>query len=123
MEWSENRGLSKPLKVVKQVFESQQEKYCPTPVIPDNSSDSNASRGNGNCLSFADVLALSGAAAVEAAQGPNIPIKLGRKDVDHADNQFLDHPITSESERSTISTSLPFAGLDSLGLKNYFKRL
>jgi L-ascorbate peroxidase len=109
LEWSENRGLSKPLKVVQAIFDLQKENF--------GDSENKAS------LSFADTLALSGSAAVQAAKGPYIPIKLGRKDVDHADNRFLDKPIQSETDRSTITTSLPSAALDSLGLRNYFKRL
>jgi L-ascorbate peroxidase len=111
LDWSENRGLSKPLKVVQEIFDLQKERFT--------TSDSSTSLS----LSFADTLALSGSAAVQAAKGPAIPIKLGRKDVNHADNRFLDKPIESETDRSRISTSLPSAALDSLGLRNYFKRL
>jgi L-ascorbate peroxidase len=109
LEWSENRGLSKPLKVIQEIFDLQQEKFCESQKK--------------SPLSFADTLALSGSAAVQAANGPSILIKLGRKDVDHADNRFLDKPIQSETDRSTINTSLPSAALDSLGLRMYFKRL
>lgn len=109
LEWSENRGLSKPLKVIQEIFDLQQEKFGKTQ--------------NKAPLSFADTLALSGSAVVQAANGPAVPIKLGRKDVDHADNRFLDKPIQSETDRSTITTSLPSAALDSLGLRTYFKRL
>uniref|UniRef100_A0A6S8S1W6 Plant heme peroxidase family profile domain-containing protein n=1 Tax=Chaetoceros debilis TaxID=122233 RepID=A0A6S8S1W6_9STRA len=122
LDWSENRGLSKPLKVVQQVYEDalyasleRKELSVGVNVITTGQDVSS--------LSFADVLALSGAAAVEATNGPIIKVKLGRKDVDHADNRFLDEEIISESDRSNIKTSLPSPGLDSLGLRNYFKRL
>lgn len=74
-------------------------------------------------LSFADTLALSGAEAVEAAHGPHIPIKLGRNDTYTPDNKLLDSQIIGETQRSSITTSLPSAALDSLGLRIYFKRL
>jgi len=124
LDWSENRGLAKPLKVVQQVFESQQRKYCPfDDSDPVSALGTDVSTGLCHSLSFADVLALSGAAAVEAAQGPNIRIRLGRKDAHHADNRFLDNSIQGETDRSSITSSLPSAALDSLGLRNYFTRL
>ena len=107
LDWSENRGLSKPLKVIEEIYELQNS------IFQDNEY----------ALSFADTLALSGAASVEAAKGPKIPIKLGRRDVDAADSRFLDKAIESESDRSALTTSLPSAALDSLGLRNYFGRL
>lgn len=122
LDWSENRGLSKPLKVVNQVFESQNEKFAQTCFIKE-SVESSEKTSSCSPLSFADTLAISGAAAVEAAQGPKIEIKMGRTDVYGADSRLLDSPIESMGERSTIITSLPSAGLDSLGLRNYFKRL
>lgn len=125
LDWSENRGLSKPLKVINELFELQQEKFdliCPISISSSGESTS-TSKIPCRSLSFADTLAISGAAAVEAAQGPKIEIQMGRKDVYQADNHFLDDPIQNMGGRSTITTSLPSAGLDSLGLRNYFKRL
>lgn len=121
--WSENRGLGKPLKVVEAIYEKQRHMFgsgCPAPTTITSTTNSVSI-----CqpLSFADALALSGAAAVEAAHGPRIRIQLGRQDVNHADNRFLDSEIVSMGGRSSINTSLPSAGLDSLGLRNYFKRL
>jgi hypothetical protein len=112
LDWSENRGLTKPLKEIEKIYELQHE-YCKICTNPNECK----------CLSFADVLALAGAAAVEAAQGPKIPIKLGRTDKNVADERFLDQIIESESDRSSIKYSLPSAALDSLGLRNYFNRL
>jgi len=121
LDWLENRGLSKPLKIVDNVFKMQQETFtenCPIPISSTASEEIPC-----HPLSLADTLAISGAAAVEAAKGPRIEIKMGRKDVLEADNRFLDYPIQSMGGRSTVATSLPSAGLDSLGLRNYFKRL
>ena len=118
LDWSENRGLKRPLDVVNGIYQDQKE-FCASNVI---ASGSSAIFDDKKCdeLSFADVLALSGAAAVEAAEGPRIMIKLGRTDVTNANQKYLDKPILSESERSDIRTSLPSAGLDSLGLRNFF---
>mmetsp|Transcript_32345 Transcript_32345/g.67567 ORF Transcript_32345/g.67567 Transcript_32345/m.67567 type:complete len:398 (-) Transcript_32345:2443-3636(-) len=116
LEWQENRGLAKPLAVVTKIYEAQLARFTAAPGAAP--------------LSFADTLALSGAAAVEAAHGPRIPIGLGRTDAETADNRFLDRPVggfTTMSDqiddRARITTSLPSAGLDSLGLRNYFGRL
>jgi len=100
LDWSENRGLYSPLQVVQEIYNQ-----------PFNS------------LPFADVLALAGAAAVEAAHGPHIPIKLGRVDVNRADSRYLSEKIAGETERSSVTYSLPSAALDSLGLRTYFHRL
>lgn len=110
--WNENRGLSKPLKEIEKIYESQ---FYNCNVENDKTIC--------NTLSFADVLALAGAAAVEASHGPNIPIKLGRIDVAQPDERYLDRKIESESDRSSITTSLPSPGLDSLGLRNFFMRI
>lgn len=125
LSWSENRGLSKPLKVVQDIYESQQHSIC-----NDSHSSTVIKAGDARCeskdyvaLSFADTLALCGAAAVESAKGPHIPIRLGRKDITRADNRLLTSTIEGETERSTLSTSLPSPALDSLGLRMYFQRL
>ena len=125
LEWPENRGLSKPLAVVERVYEMQKLRF--SNQLPEESSLSDSDQYAPSPLSFADTLALSGAAVVEASGGPRISILLGRKDVNNADNRFLDRPIgglsTSDDDRSRVTTSLPSAGLDSLGLRNYFGRL
>lgn len=123
LDWSENRGLSKPLKVIQQVYEDALSASLERQELTRGVNITTTTEEEVSSLSFADVLALSGAAAVEAANGPKITIKLGRKDVDHADNRLLDEEIISESYRSNIKTSLPAPGLDSLGLRNYFTRL
>eukprot|EP00559_Dactyliosolen_fragilissimus_P008253 CAMPEP_0184857304 /NCGR_PEP_ID=MMETSP0580-20130426/2466_1 /TAXON_ID=1118495 /ORGANISM="Dactyliosolen fragilissimus" /LENGTH=235 /DNA_ID=CAMNT_0027352823 /DNA_START=374 /DNA_END=1082 /DNA_ORIENTATION=+ len=103
-------GLSKPLALIENIFEAQMK--C-------QKEETNLCY----VLSFADVIALSGAASIEAAKGPKIPVKLGRHDKSVADNRLLDRVIESESERSSIRTSLPSPALDSLGLRIYFRRL
>jgi hypothetical protein len=108
MDWPGNRGLSKPLKVVQSIYEAQ-------PRFAEHDGDF--------ILSFADVVALCGAAAVETANGPHIPIQLGRSDANVPDREYLTASIVGESDRSTISTSLPSPALDSLGLQMYFGRL
>lgn len=106
LDWPESRGLAKPLAAVTAIYEAQQ------------------------VLSFADTLALAGAAAVEASGGPSIPVRLGRMDVHQADKRYLDEPIKGlttmdqpVNDRATIASSLPSAGLDSVGLRHYFGRL
>lgn len=118
LEWSENRGLKRPLDIVNGIYQGQLDFCASTSDIVTIGNDKKC-----DDLSFADVLALSGAAAVEAANGPKITIKLGRTDVNSTSpnqKQYLDKPILSESKRSDITTSLPSAGLDSLGLRNFF---
>lgn len=129
LEWPENRGLSKPLNVVIKVYEEQLDRFR----SPYETNDLDRYTLLPSPLSFADTLALSGAAAVEAAKGPSIQVQLGRRDSEAADNRFLDEPIMGfttmdgggidQETRSTIASSLPSAGLDSLGLRNYFGRL
>ena len=105
MKWEENRSLSRnPLPYLERL---NNEMSTLTP----------------HEISFADVVALAEAAAVEAAGGPHISIKLGRSDVSKADPRILTIPVKGESDRSDVITSLPSAGLDSLGLRIYFKRL
>lgn len=128
LEWSENRGLGKPLKIVQNIYDSQGKNRNNNNNFYKDAEQQQREK----VLSFADVTALAGAAAVEAANGPKIEIKLGRKDINNNkkkgsgsnyNNQKLDRPLIGETERSTVSTSLPSAGLDSLGLRNYFGRL
>ncbi len=127
LEWPENRGLCKPLEVVERVYEMQKQKFGLQ--LPEDYTSTSKSLDSSvpTALSFADTLALSGAAAVQVSGGPQISILLGRKDVRTADNRFLDRPIggvsTVGEDRSRVTTSLPSAGLDSLGLRNYFGRL
>ncbi len=104
------------MKVIQNIYEAQKLNRC---------QENNTNNNDDVCgaLSFADVLALAGAQAVETAGGPQIPIKLGRTDKVSPDNKLLDREIPSESERSSIKTTLPSPGLDSLGLRNYFRRL
>lgn len=91
LDWSENRGLKKPLTVVEEIYELQKDRY--------DSSFSGKDIGQQcHILSFADTLALSAAAVVEAAKGPAISIRLDRKDVESADKRLLDRAIESESK-------------------------
>ena len=135
LDWSENRGLSRPLKVVQEIYESQlqQEQLSNLACTSDYNGVTHTSRKKCETLfstntqqyvlSFADTLALCGAAAVETAKGPKIPIKLGRSDMLTADNRLLDSKINGETERSSLVTSLPAPNLDSLGIRVYFQRL
>lgn len=102
LDWSENRGLSRPLKVVNEIY----------------------AKVNGfNNFSFSDTIALVGAAAFEAAGGPRIAIKLGRKDASKADEKNRRTVLSMETPRSKVETTLPSAGLDSDGLRKYFGAL
>ncbi|KAL7524183.1 hypothetical protein ACHAXR_000467, partial [Thalassiosira sp. AJA248-18] len=100
VSWSENRGISRPLKVVESIYDD-----------------------NWGVLSFADCVALAGASAVEFAGGPRIPIKLGRKDATEADARKRRKVLRSSTDRSMVETTLPSAGLDSDGLRLYFGAL
>jgi len=127
LDWPENRGLGKPLRVVQDIYDLQREKFdgeCP--AVPAGNTPTN----NADCrsLSFADTLALAGAASVEAALGPAIRIRMGRADTNSSDQRFLDAPIRTDKnaplgDRSVIDRSLPSPALDSLGLRLYFRRL
>jgi hypothetical protein len=107
LEWSENRALSKPLAKLEQVrtdtmkyFEKDRSELCR--------------------LSLADVIALAGAVAVEHAGGGHIAIRMGRQDSLQADPRQLRQPLKMATERSTVTSTLPSAGLDSDGLRLYF---
>ena len=90
MEWQENRGLSRnPLPYLERL---NNEMSSLTP----------------HEISFADVVALAEAAAVEAAGGPHTSIKLGRSDVSKADPRILTIPVKGESDRSDVITSFTF---------------
>jgi L-ascorbate peroxidase len=109
----ENRGIQRPLDVVKsillrQVGEQQQQQQQPqTRVV----------------FSLADAIALGGAAAVEAVGGPFIGIRMGRSDVTTADPELLRVPSHKATKRSLVTRTLPSPGLDSIGLRLYFGRL
>ena len=102
VDWSENRGIARPLKVVQGIYEEI---------------------GNDMGFSFADCIALAGASAVEYAEGPRILIKLGRKDVSEADAKNRRNILKQSTDRSVVETTLPSAGLDSDGLRLYFGAL
>jgi len=102
VSWSENRAISRPLKVVECIYNDV---------------------GKYMGLSFADCIALSGAQSVTYAGGPPIPIKLGRIDASVADVQKRRAVLKSQTDRSIVDTTLPSAGLDSDGLRLYFGSL
>ncbi len=99
VDWSENRGISRPLKAVEGIY------------------------SNVEGLSFADCIALAGAEAVEFAGGPKIHIRLGRKDATKADSKKRIRTLQRDTDRSLVDTTLPSAGLDSDGLRLYFGAL
>ena len=99
VEWNENRGISRPLKVVEDIHSKIER------------------------LSFADCIALSGAEAVEFAGGPTIPVRLGRTDATQADSKKRIKNLQKDTDRSVVDTTLPSAGLDSDGLRLYFGAL
>lgn len=104
LDRSENRGLAKPLQVVKTVL----------------SSNNNYAVSK---ISLADAIALAGAEAIEAIGGPAIPIRMGRVDSATADPEFLSRVLQGPSRRSKVEKTLPSAGLDSDGLRLYFGQL
>jgi hypothetical protein len=99
IDWSENRGISRPLQVVEDIH------------------------SNIEGLSFADCIALAGAEAVEHAGGPSIRIRLGRSDATKGDSKKRIRTLQSDTDRSLVDTTLPSAGLDSDGLRLYFGAL
>jgi hypothetical protein len=103
LDWSENRGLSRPLAVVDSIFQQLHQQQ--------------------HQLSVADITALAGAVAIESAGGPLIPIQLGRIDAAVADPRTLAHPVMATSARSNVTTTMPSAAFDSDGLRLYFQRL
>jgi L-ascorbate peroxidase len=102
LDWSENRGLSKPLDVVNTMY-----------------NDIGIDMG----LSFADCIALASVEALEFAGGPKIKIRLGRRDATQADDKKRRNVLRGETERSVVDTTLPSAALDSDGLRLYFGSL
>ena len=100
LPWNENRGISKPLEVVNEIYNDV-----------------------GAQLSYADCIALSAVEAVEFAGGPRIKIKLGRRDASKADERRRRQVLKKETERSIVDTTLPSAALDSDGLRLYFGAL
>ncbi|EED91519.1 peroxisomal ascorbate peroxidase, partial [Thalassiosira pseudonana CCMP1335] len=102
LDWSENRGLSRPLKVIEQIHAE----------IVRNLN-----------ISLADTIALAGAQAVQAARGPTISIRLGRRDATKADERNRRNNLQSDTTGSLVDTTLPSAGLDSEGLRLYFGAL
>ena len=100
LEWSENRGLGRPLKVVEQLHEKVE-----------------------GYISLADTIALAGAAAVDCANGPRIAIQLGRIDATEADAKKRRKTLRMDTDRSVVDTTLPSAALDSDGLRLYFGAL
>ncbi|KAG7356377.1 peroxidase [Nitzschia inconspicua] len=109
----ENRALSRPLKVVEEILD----------YVNDKNGQTRSRAFLCNPMSLADAIALAGASAVEASGGPDIPIRLGRPDVDTSDDQLLRSPMKRNSKGSEVTTTLPSAGLDSVGLRLYFGRL
>lgn len=102
IEWSENRGISKPLEVIETIYHDL---------------------GNDAELSFADCISLSAVEAVKFACGPDIRVRLGRPDAIRADAKKRRKVLRRETERSIVDTTLPSAALDSDGLRLYFGAL
>lgn len=98
LQENENRGLVRPLRIAQDV---------------------SSANGGG---SFADTIALMGAQAIEDAGGPHIAIRMGRPDTSKADPMVLRRPLKMVSERSLVTKTMPSAGLDSDGLRLYFRR-
>ena len=73
--------------------------------------------------SLADAIALGGAQAIETVGGPRVPIRMGRPDATLADAEFLQHSLQASTPRSLVTKTLPSAGLDSDGLRLYFRHL
>jgi L-ascorbate peroxidase len=97
----ENRGLAKPLQLIRDQ------------MIRDNMILD---------ISLADAIALAGAEAIESVGGPQIPIRMGRVDASVEDAEFLHHSLQGSTTRSIVTKTLPSAGLDSDGLRFFFRR-
>ncbi len=105
---SENRGLARPLKLLRDQ------------IIRDDDDDDDAMTLG---MSLADAIALGGAQAIETVGGPRVPIRMGRPDATLADAEFLQHSLHASTPRSLVTKTLPSAGLDSDGLRLYFRHL
>jgi len=115
LERIENRALSKPLKIVQTIQQKQQQQQHQN--LKYNTKIKNTTY---QTISLADTIALAGAAAVEYAGGPHIPLRMGRTDATGADPYFLRHSLEGKTKRSKVTSSMPSAALDSDGLRLYF---
>ena len=128
MDWSENRGLTKPLTIVQQIYENEKKIHTTTSSTTTTTNNNNNSDNN-DYLSLVDIIALAGATSVEFAGGPAIPIHLGRMDVMEPDARIRRHPLEQPKTKKqsssvvVVETTLPSAGLDSDGLRLYFHSL
>ena len=104
LDWSENRGLSKPLALVQDIW----------------AKVNNQLHRNDRVISLADVIAVAGATAIEYVGGPTIPLRMGRPTASTADLRKLRHPMQLTTERSKVESTMPSAGMDSDGLRLYF---
>lgn len=78
-------------------------------------------------LTLADTIALAGSEAVRHARGPRIAIRLGRQDVPVADPERVSGNAAIQGKSfgrsEVLDKTLPSAGLNSDGLRQYFKRI
>jgi hypothetical protein len=123
VERSENRGIGRPLQLVESILDSDQNPFSFSTITSRTSPSTSTSTNTSPTFSLADAIAVSGAAAVEAVGGPHIGVRMGRTDAHQADPQYLRVPRHKSTPRSLVETTLPSAGLDSDGLRLYFRRL
>jgi len=141
--YPENRGLEKPLAVLRPIYEELRERFGGfSPTSSSSSSSSTAQRGKnsgsgGSCgggdglpLSWADLIAVAGAEAVGAAGGPSqllLPLaRLGRPDALAPTPLELKKPLgppLAAKSRGTVLHTLPEPGLDADGLVRFYRRL
>ena len=91
---SENLGLARPLKLIRDQ------------IIRDDYDDAMMLG-----ISLADAIALGSAQAIETVGGPRVPIRMGRPDATLADAEYLQHSLHASTPRSLVTKTLPSAGV------------
>mmetsp|Transcript_2206 Transcript_2206/g.3479 ORF Transcript_2206/g.3479 Transcript_2206/m.3479 type:complete len:395 (+) Transcript_2206:39-1223(+) len=120
----ENRGLSVPLQVVLTV--QRQAQNAAATKNNDEEGESPIQQAAAiAALSLADIIVLAGSEAVHHAGGPLIAVRLGRRDASQADPERVKSKRLlirrgTFSKREVLDKTLPSAGLNSDGLRQYF---
>lgn len=113
LDYPENRGLEQAVAALRPIAEEIQVRFGSGASSP-------------ACLSWADLIAVAGAQAVETGGGPAIRFPLGRVDATSPTPRDLSKPRgppKKDKSRATVSRALPEPGLDADGLSIFYARV